>query len=253
MNRERLTELLVKVKSGATAVEDAMKQLEGFPFEEMGFARVDHHRALRTGLPEVIFCPGKTAIQAADIFLSLAARSRPVLATRASQEIYELVKERVPEACYDELARMVYVPDPRVTEEGLVVVASAGTADIDVAQEAVLTAELMGAHIESFWDVGVAGIHRLFAELELLRSASVIVVVAGMEGALPSVVAGPVSTPVIGVPTSVGYGVSFKGLTPLLAMLSSCAAGVSVVNIDNGFGAGYIAALINRGSSAPTG
>jgi NCAIR mutase (PurE)-related protein len=212
----------------------------------MGFAGVDHHRALRTGVPEVVFCPGKTPEQVVGIFAALAERSKPVMATRASEQCYDAVLERVPDAEYDPTARMIYVADEAVKPAGLVVVASAGTADVPVGQEAALTARLMGAAVETFWDAGVAGIHRLLPRLELMRKAKVIVVVAGMEGALPSVVAGLVERPVIGVPTSVGYGVSFGGVTSLLGMLSSCAAGVSVVNIDNGFGAGYIAALINR-------
>jgi len=248
MKKDELRRFLEAVKSGSINVDDAVSKFEGMPFEDLGFARVDHHRALRSGLPEVIFCPGKTSSQVVDIFESLARKARPVLATRATDEFHSAIKEKIPEVCYDPVARIVFLPDPEIGAQGLVVVASAGTADIPVAQEAAVTARLMGATVETFWDAGVAGIHRLLPKLELLREAKVIVVVAGMEGALPSVVAGLVDKPVLGVPTSVGYGVSFSGLTSLLTMLSSCAAGVSVVNIDNGFGAGYIAALINRGT-----
>jgi NCAIR mutase (PurE)-related protein len=246
MRHEELRTLLGSVKAGTTSIDDALGRLAGMPFEDLGFARVDHHRALRTGLPEVVFCPGKTAEQVKRIFTSLAERSRPVMATRASKSVYHEVKEAAPDAEYDEVARMIYLPDETAEHAGSVVIASAGTADVPVGQEAALTAHLMGAAVETFWDAGVAGIHRLVPKLELLRKATVIVVVAGMEGALPSVVAGLVERPVIGVPTSVGYGASFGGIASLLGMLSSCAAGVSVVNIDNGFGAGYIAALINR-------
>ncbi len=236
MKKDELRKFLEAVKSGSINVDDAVSKFEGMPFEDLGFARVDHHRALRSGLPEVIFCPGKTTSQVVDIFESLARKARPVLATRATEEVHSEIEERIPEVRYDPVARMAFLPDPEIDEKGLVVIASAGTADIPVAQEAAVTARLMGATVETFWDAGVAGIHRLLPKLELLREAKVIVVVAGMEGALPSVVAGLVDKPVLGVPTSVGYGVSFSGLTSLLTMLSSCAAGVSVVNIDNGFG-----------------
>lgn len=246
MKHEELRALLASVESGDTSIDDALTRLVGMPFEDLGFARVDHHRALRTGLPEVVFCPGKTGEQVKRIFTSLAERSRPVMATRASEAIYHEVRETVPDAQYDSVARMIYLPDDTMESKGCVVIASAGTADVPVGQEASITAQLMGAAVETFWDAGVAGIHRLLPKLELLRKATVIVVVAGMEGALPSVVAGLVECPVIAVPTSVGYGASFGGIASLLGMLSSCAAGVSVVNIDNGFGAGYIAALINR-------
>jgi len=250
MNKDTLVELLESVRSGACSVDEAISTLVKLPFEEIGFARVDHHRALRSGLPEVIYCPGKTPKHVARIFRKIADVSRPVLATRAEESVYAAVLKDVPDAQYDASARLIYLADPEKDETGLVVVASAGTSDLGVATEAALTARLMGASVETLWDVGVAGLHRIVPHLELLRKASVIVVVAGMEGALPSVVAGLVARPVIGVPTSIGYGASMNGLTPLMTMLSSCAAGVSVVNIDNGFGAGYIAALINRGNSA---
>jgi len=247
MQRNDLAAILEAVRTSELSVDDAVTRLATLPFEDIGFARVDHHRAVRTGVPEVVFCPGKTAAQVVRIFTTLAARWRPVVATRATEAVFLQVKQAVPDASYDAEARIVFVPDPDAGEVGLVVVASAGTADLPVAQEAARTARLMGAKVETLWDIGVAGVHRLVPNLELLRRARVIVVAAGMEGALPSVIAGLVGRPVIGVPTSIGYGTAFGGITAMLGMLTSCAAGVSVVNIDNGFGAGYIAALINRG------
>ncbi|MCU0613396.1 MAG: nickel pincer cofactor biosynthesis protein LarB [Candidatus Eisenbacteria bacterium] len=251
MRKEELARLLDAVRTQELPVEEALNRLETLPFEDLGFARVDHHRSLRTGLPEVVYCPGKTPEQVVGIFAALARRSRPVIATRASEELFRLVQESVPDTVYDSAARMVFLPDPGAGESGLVAVVSAGTADLPVAQEAALTARLMGAKVETLWDAGVAGMHRLVPSMELLRRARVIVVVAGMEGALPSVIAGLVARPVIGVPTSIGYGAALGGITALLGMLTSCAAGVSVVNIDNGFGAGYLAALVNR--SIPSG
>jgi len=212
----------------------------------LGFARVDHERARRCGFPEVILGRGKTPAQLAAIFAELARRHDRVLATRTTAEGFEAVRALVPDARFHEPARAITLRRGRRTApEGRIVIAAAGTADLPVAEEARVTAEIMGARVETHYDVGVAGIHRLFKVLDRLQSARVVVVVAGMEGALPSVVGGLVAAPVIAVPTSVGYGASFRGITALLAMMSSCAAGVSVVNVDNGFGAGYIAALIN--------
>ena len=218
---------------------------------ERAFAQIDHERALRCGFPEVILGQGKTPAQIASIFAALARRNDRVLATRCTPEAFAAVLTRVPDACREERARCITWRRPggrRRRPEGLIVIAAAGTADLPVAEEARVTAELMGARVETHYDVGVAGIHRLFRVVDRLRAARVVVVVAGMEGALPSVVGGLVARPVIAVPTSVGYGASFKGLSALLGMMNSCAAGVSVVNIDNGFGAGYCAALVNRGS-----
>lgn len=246
MDRDALAALLEAVRARQLSVEDAIERLVILPFEDKGFAQIDHHRALRTGLPEVVFCPGKTVAQIVQIFSSLAERSRPVLATRASVEVHQALRDAIPDVSYDTTARIAFLPDPAAQEEGLVVVACAGTADLPVAQEAALTARLMGSRVDTLWDVGVAGIHRLVSRLELLRQARVIVVAAGMEGALPSVISGLVARPVIGIPTSIGYGVAFGGVSALLGMLTSCAAGVCVVNIDNGFGGGYIAALMNR-------
>jgi hypothetical protein len=212
----------------------------------MGFAELDHHRALRTGYPEVILGLGKTAEQIAAIAESIAARSERLLVTRADVEAYHAVKGRVPDAVYHAAARAITLDRAKERKLPGVAVCCAGTSDLPVAEEAAVTAELMGSAVDRLYDVGVAGLHRLLDKRETLRTANAIVAVAGMEGALPSVVAGLVSAPVIAVPTSIGYGASFKGLAPLLAMLNACAAGVAVVNIDNGFGAGYMAAVINK-------
>jgi len=216
-------------------------------FEEMGFAKIDHHRAERCGSPEAIFCEGKTAEQVAKIVERMNQGAHNILATRADAEMFAAVKILVPEAEYHEIAKLIIVrkekrtPDP----DRFILVVTAGTSDIPVAEEAALTAELMGHRVERVFDVGVAGIHRLFAQEEKIRAANVIVVAAGMEGALASVVGGLVNKPVIALPTSVGYGASFEGLAALLGMLNSCAAGIAVVNIDNGFGAGRLAGMIN--------
>lgn len=247
MDERRLRELLEEVSTGTVQVSAAMDRLRTLPYEDVGFARIDHHRALRNGFPEVVFCQGKTPAQTAAIVECLAAHGDRVLATRAAPEVYAAVRERVPEARYHELARVIVV-DRRLEGErrpGILVV-SAGTADIPVAEEAAITAELMGNQVERLYDVGVAGLHRLLDSQGRLRQARVVLVVAGMEGALPSVIGGLVSAPVIAVPTSVGYGSSFGGLAALLGALNSCTAGVATVNIDNGFGGGFIAGLINR-------
>jgi NCAIR mutase (PurE)-related protein len=216
------------------------------PYEDVGFAELDHHRELRTGFPEVVLGLGKTSEQIAAIAGRLASRTERLLITRADIEAYQAVKENVPDAVYHATARAITLDRARAPKLPGVVVCCAGTSDLPVAEEAAVTAEIAGSAAERLYDVGVAGLHRLLDKLPALRSANALVVVAGMEGALPSVVAGLVSAPVIAVPTSIGYGASFNGLAPLLAMLNSCAAGVSVVNIDNGFGAGYLAAVLNR-------
>lgn len=244
MAPERLKALLESVAQGQTSVEAALESLRWLPYESVEFVRIDHHRALRKGFPEVVFCYGKTPEQVAEVVARLAPHGQ-VLATRASREQYEAVRQRVPQAVYHELAQAITVgelPEPPETPYGVVV--SAGSADIPVAEEAALTAQMMGVAVKRLYDVGVAGLHRLLEHLPMLTAARAIVVVAGMEGALPSVVGGIVPCPVIGVPTSVGYGAQFGGLAPLLTMLNTCAPGVSVVNIDNGFGAGYCMALI---------
>ena len=250
MDTTRLEQMLQAVADGNVAPQDALAQLRTLPFEDLGFARVDHHRALRTGYPETIFCQGKTPAQVVAIAQRLAAAKSVVLATRVEEDTAASLVDRFPAADHDEVARTVVIwpdenrPDPR----GLVLVVSAGTSDLPVAQEAVVTSSTMGAKTEGIFDVGVAGIHRLLAYRERLTEARVIVVVAGMEGALASVVGGLVDAPVIAVPTSVGYGASFGGLSALLTMLNSCASGVLTCNIDNGYGAGYAAALINNRS-----
>jgi len=221
--------------------------LRHMPFEDLGFAKVDHHRALRVGMPEVILGEGKTPAQTAAIFARLAKHGGNILATRADARQFAAVKKTVRSAEYRELGRAIVLHrDETKYGKGVIAVVSAGTSDIPVAEEAVATAEIMGNEVQHFYDVGVAGIHRLLANREALTQARVVIVCAGMEGALPSVVGGLVGVPVIAVPTSIGYGASFKGIAALLGMLNSCASNVSVVNIDNGFGAGYVASLINR-------
>lgn len=224
-----------------------MRELERLPFEDLGFARLDHHRALRRGFPEVVFGLGKTPEQVATIVERLAMLQDRVLVTRTTQEALARVQERVPDAVYHDAARLIVVDHRRDAPKFPgVAVLCAGTADLPVAEEAAMTAELMDCAVERIYDVGVAGLHRLLSQLDKLRKARVLVVVAGMEGALPSVVSGLVAAPVIAVPTSIGYGTSFNGVTALLSMMNSCSPGVSVVNIDNGFGAGYLAATILR-------
>ena len=242
-----MKDLLEHVRRGEVGVEEALTRLRGFPYENLDFARLDSHRALRKGFPEVIYCPGKTHEQIVRIVERIRAREGRVLAARASQEVAEAVQRAFPDAVYHADARMVFLGQPASRSgRGTVLVVSAGTADIPVAEEAAVTADLLGSPVERLYDVGVAGIHRLFDRRDQLFAANVLIVVAGMEGALTSVVAGLVDRPVIGVPTSVGYGASFGGLSALLTMLNSCAPGVGVVNIDNGFGAGYLAHLINQ-------
>ena len=235
------------VRAGEVDPAAAVEQLRQLPFEDLGFASIDHHRTIRCGFPEVIFCPGKTTEQIAEIFARLAATGGNVLATRAEEAAYEAVAERFPQAQYNACARAITLRQGEATEPvGHVAIVSAGTSDLPVAEEARATAEIMSAAVTTHYDVGVAGLHRVLAASKELTAANAIVVVAGMEGALASVVGGLVAVPVIAVPTSVGYGASFGGLAALLAMLNSCAAGVAVVNIDNGFAGGYIGAMINK-------
>jgi hypothetical protein len=255
VNSENLRKLFEQVKKKRLSPDEAVERLRHLPFENLGFANVDHHRALRHGMPEVILAQGKTPRQVAEIFNKLAAHGGNVLATRATEEQYSAVADMAKAATgqsryapeYLPLARAIVLKrDRKRYGKGVIAVVSAGTSDIPVAEEAVITAELMGNRVQHIYDVGVAGIHRLFAHRAELAKARVIVVCAGMEGALPSVVGGLVGVPVIAVPTSVGYGAAFEGLAALLGMMNSCASNVSVVNIDNGFGAGYVASLINR-------
>ena len=247
MNADSIRKLFEQVRKGKLSPDEGVERLRHLPFEDLGFAKVDHHRRLRVGMPEVVFGEGKTPGQIADIFTRLAKHGGNVLATRATQEQFALVKKKLRRAEYRELARAIVLQqDRKKYGKGVIAVVSAGTSDIPVAEEAVVTAEIMGNDVEHLYDVGVAGIHRLLANRASLTRARVVIVCAGMEGALPSVVGGLVGVPVIAVPTSVGYGAAFKGVAALLGMMNSCASNVSVVNIDNGFGAGYVAALINR-------
>jgi hypothetical protein len=246
VDREAIRRILDDVRAGRLDVEAALGRLRGLPYEDLGFAKVDHHRALRGGAPEAVFCPGKTPGQVVAIVERLAARQPNVLATRADAEVAEAVAAAGLPHVYHALPRLLVVRPEPAEGVGLVVVASAGTADLPVAEEAALVAEALGNRVERLTDCGVAGLHRLLAHFELLAEANAIVVVAGMEGALPSVVAGLVDRPVIAVPTSIGYGVSLGGIAALLAMLNSCAPGISVVNIDNGYGAAHQASQINH-------
>ena len=246
---EQLKKLLGQVKTGEISVDDAIEKLRHLPFEDLGFARIDHHRQLRRGFPEVIYCPGKTNEQIIGIFESLAAKGNNVLATRAKPEVFEaLIKTgKFPKIRYEEPARAIVLEQKALPRSKSVLpIVTAGTSDLPVAMEAKVTAEIMGQSTELVCDVGVAGLHRLFEYLPKLQNANVIIVIAGMEGALASVVGGLVSCPVIAVPTSIGYGSSFEGLSALLTMLNSCASGVTVVNIDNGFSAAVTATLINK-------
>ena len=246
MDSQHLKSLLQQVRSGQLDLDAAMHRLKKLPFEDLGYAKVDHHRCVRNGAPEVIYCEGKTVEQVSGIVESMAHHHTNILATRAAPEVFTAIHDVVPDSIYHKMARIVVI-NPRPTpERGHIAVVCAGTSDLPVAEEAAITAEVLGNRVSRLFDVGVAGIHRLFGVCDQLMQANVAVVVAGMEGALASVVGGLVDCPVIGVPTSVGYGASFGGLSALLCMLNSCASGVSVVNIDNGFGAGVLAHQILR-------
>ncbi len=247
MDAKALRALLQQVKTGRLSPDEAVSRLRHMPFEDLGFAKIDHHRRLRAGMPEVIFSRGKSPKQVAEIFKRMAAHGGNVLATKADADHFRAVKKVARKAEYHELAQaIVLTQDKAKYGKGTIVVVSAGTSDIPVAEEALVTAQVMGNEVAHLYDVGVAGIHRLLTNKNVLDQARVLIVCAGMEGALPSVVGGLVSVPVIAVPTSVGYGAAFQGMAALLGMLNSCASNVSVVNIDNGFGAGYVASMINR-------
>jgi NCAIR mutase (PurE)-related protein len=247
MSPDALRKLLERVRAGRTDVDAAMARLRHLPFEDLGFAKVDHHRAIRCGFPEVVYCAGKTTPQVVAIVERRAKAGGNILATRAEPRVFAAVKRKFRKAEYNEMARTICIRQtPAQLSRGVIAVVSAGTSDMPVAEEARVTAEIMDQRTQTFYDVGVAGIHRLLVHSAELQKASVVIVAAGMEGALAGVVGGLVNAPVIAVPTSIGYGASFQGLAPLLTMLNTCAAGVAVVNIDNGFGAGYMAALINR-------
>ena len=246
MDNQHLMEFLKRVQSGQTDLDTAMDQLKDLPFENLGYARLDNHRCVRTGVSEVIYCEGKTVEQTQGIVGRLARHHDNILATRASREVYEGIREVAEDCQYHPMARIVVINPREIDQVGNIAVVTAGTSDIPVAEEAAVTAETLGNRVNRIYDAGVAGIHRILNVREDLFQANVAVVVAGMEGALTSVVGGLVSCPVVGVPTSIGYGASFGGVAALLCMLNSCASGVSVVNIDNGFGAGYQASLINK-------
>jgi pyridinium-3,5-biscarboxylic acid mononucleotide synthase len=252
MDSRELRKLLKEVKSGAVTVDAAAERMRTLPYDDVGYAKLDLHRGIRTGFPEVVFCQGKTCEQSVEIVKRLSRHHARVLATRVAPDVAERIGEAVPGSTYHAIGRILVVDQPggknkKTTQKGkYVMVLCAGTADLPVAEEAAITAEAMGSRVERAYDVGVAGLHRLLGQQEKIMQANVLIVVAGMEGALPSVVGGLVSCPVIAVPTSIGYGASFGGLSALLAMLNSCAAGIAVMNIDNGFGAGYFAHLVNR-------
>lgn len=241
-----IQKILEQVKSGELAIEQAQEMLKSLPYEDLGYAKLDHHRALRSGFGEVIFCQGKSIPHLVNIYKNFYEHDKNVLGTRASQEQYEKVKEILPMVEYDPLSRILKIQTKKISGIGCVAVCTGGTSDIPVAEEAAQTAEFFGSNVVRIYDVGVAGVHRLLSKLEDIRRANCIIAVAGMEGALGGVVAGLVDKPVIAVPTSIGYGANFGGLSALLTMLNSCAEGIAVVNIDNGFGAGYLSTQINR-------
>ena len=246
MNKSDLAKLLQSVRLGKTSVETALNRLKHLPFEDVVYAHIDHHRHLRHGMPEVIYCEGKTLEQVVGIARRMLAHKSDVLATRASERVYKAVKKLDRRAVYHKASRAIVIQDKKkALTKGVILVLTAGTSDIPVAEEAAVTAGMLGSMVQTVYDVGVAGIHRVLSKREILDAARVVVVVAGMDGALPSVVGGLVDRPVIAVPTSVGYGAGFQGLAPLLTMLNSCASGIAVMNIDNGFGAGVLAHRIN--------
>lgn len=238
--------LLTKVKNDDLSIEEAEKLLKKLPYEDLGFAKLDHHRKLRSGFGEVIYCSGKSNEHLIKIFESFNEKGINILGTRANKEQYLKVREVIPTAEYDELSRIIKVEKSSVDNIGCIAICTGGTSDIPVAEEAAKTAEFFGSNVNRIYDVGVAGIHRLLSKMEEISKANCVVAIAGMEGALPGVIAGMINKPVIAVPTSIGYGANFEGLSSLLTMLNSCAEGISVVNIDNGFGAGYISTQINR-------
>ena len=247
MNAKEVEKLLNDVKKGETSIEDALEILKNFPYTDLGFARIDHHREMRTGYPEIIYCAGKSVEQVREIFRVMSEKESNVIGTRANDEMYEAVRSILTDAVYYPVARIISLQKkkPKVPESRIAII-TAGTSDMPVAEEAAVTAELLGNKVLKIYDAGVAGIHRLVDKLPEIRNCRVIIVIAGMEGALASVVGGLVDKPVIAVPTSVGYGANFGGISALLAMLTSCSTGITVVNIDNGFGAGFAASMINK-------
>jgi pyridinium-3,5-biscarboxylic acid mononucleotide synthase len=247
MNAKDVEKLLKEVKSGETSIEEALDVLKNFPYTDLGFARIDHHREMRTGYPEIIYCAGKSIDQVKEIFRVMSEKENNIIGTRANIEMYEAVRSISSDAVYYSMARIISLQKkkPKVPDTRIAII-TAGTSDMPVAEEAAITAELLGNNVLRIYDAGVAGIHRLVDKLPEIRNCRVIIVIAGMEGALASVVGGLVDKPVVAVPTSVGYGANFGGISALLAMLTSCSTGVTVVNIDNGFGAGFAASMINK-------
>jgi pyridinium-3,5-biscarboxylic acid mononucleotide synthase len=247
MNIKEVEKLLKDVKNGNTTIEEALDVLKNFPYTDLGFARIDHHREMRTGYPEIIYCAGKSVDQVTEIVKVMSERENNVIGTRASREMFDAVKSILPDTVYYPVARIISVQKkkPSIPKTRIAII-TAGTSDMPIAEEAAITAELLGNNVLRIYDAGVAGIHRLVDKLPEIRGCRVIIVIAGMEGALASVVGGLVDKPVIAVPTSVGYGANFGGISALLAMLTSCSTGVTVVNIDNGFGAGFSASMINK-------
>ncbi len=247
MDERALKKFLGQLKSGKIKISEAVEKLKRLPFDDIGFAKIDLHRGLRKGFPEVIYCEGKTNEEVIEIIGRILSRESNLLATRASEKLFKEIRKKYPKAIYNRRGRTITIENkPLPKSGGTILVITAGTSDIDVAEEAVVTADILGNRVEKIYDVGVAGIHRLLKQIDKLQKATVIIVIAGMEGALPSVVGGLVDKPIIAVPTSKGYGADFGGIAPLLAMLNSCASGITVVNIDNGFGAAYAASLINK-------
>jgi len=246
MEKKEIEEILKQFKSGQIEIKEVLEKLKHFPYDDLGFAKIDSQRQLRKGFPEVIFCQGKTLEQITKITKRIKETGGKIVATRAAPEVYQEIKKIIPEVTYFKEARIVAVEEKKKVSSKFILVVSGGTADIPVAEEAAVIAELMGNRVERLYDVGVAGLHRLLTNSKKLLAANVLIVAAGMEGALPSVVGGLVDKPIIALPTSVGYGANFKGLSALLTMLNSCAPGIAVVNVDNGFGAGYMASLINQ-------
>ena len=247
MNFDELKKLLENIKSGEVSVDEGAEELKDLPYKDLGFAKIDNHREMRVGYPEVIYCEGKTIDQVKSIVKFMLTKNNNILGTRVNEEMYKAVLEVCPEAEYNKLGRTITIKKKNLPlPDTYIAIVTAGTSDIPVAEEAAVTAEVLGNKVERIFDVGVAGIHRLFNRLDLIQGAKVVIVIAGMEGALASVVGGLVDKPVIAVPTSIGYGANFGGLSALLTMLNSCSSGISVVNIDNGFGAGYLASMINK-------
>ena len=247
MQEHEIKKMMNEIKNNEISIGEAIRKLKFLPFEDLKYAKIDHHRALRKGFPEVVYCQNKTVNQVVEIVKKLSQNNNAVLATRATEEMFEEVRKNINSAQYNKISKTIIINNKKnKTKKGRILVASAGTSDMNVAEEAAAVAEAMGNKVERLYDVGVAGLHRLLSNKNKIEDANVLIVVAGMDGVLPSVVSGLFGKPIIAVPTSVGYGASFKGIAPLLTMLNSCSPGVVVVNIDNGFGAGYFASLINK-------